>query len=376
MQKPRNALSGQDVAHVACHHPIKQPGEYGRLLDRLRGGPVHTPFQSAGFIDSFARTMAPQNGLELSVTSITDRASGAVVMLVPHIRYRRGPVGVLSFPDFGLADLAAPIFSTEHFPSSDQFASAWSAFLEGLSKVDVLDLRKISPEVGQYRNPLYSLANEDERVLFLDLQERKEAGQSQTCEFKKLRSKKKKLQQLGVRFYPVHGSAQCLELVDKLHQQRHLRFEQLGRDNSLDERSGFIDFYRDIASTGHDGVEIQGFCLKTEEEVVAAYFAFVGQGVINGVLISIGSEAWHRLSPGMVLTSNVISWARQAGFEKFSFGTGMQAYKSRFGGIETHLGRISKPLSLTGRAFCASRSFIKRIKQTQHTCPATDGHRG
>ncbi|MDJ0933129.1 GNAT family N-acetyltransferase, partial [Breoghania sp.] len=305
-----------------------------------------------------------------------DSISGAVVMLVPHVRYWRGPFRVLSFPDFGLADLASPFFSAELFPSPEQFASAWSAFMDGLSSVDVFDLRKIVPEVGQHQNPLYSLANEGERVLCLDLPERNEGAPPHTCEFKKLRSKDKKLRQLGVEFCPVDGSEQCVDLVNTIHEQRHLRFEQLGRSNSLDERSGFIDFYRDLASSRRDGVEIKGFGLKTEDEIVAAYFALIGHGVINGVLISIGDEAWHRLSPGMILTSDVITWARQNGFRKFSFGTGMQAYKNRFCGTEIHLGRICKLLNLTGVIFCASRYFIKEIKSSKHIHASAEDRRG
>jgi CelD/BcsL family acetyltransferase involved in cellulose biosynthesis len=143
--------------------------------------------------------------------------------------------------------------------------------------------------------------------------------------------------------------------------QRSVRFGELGRANSI-ETDNRDNFYRYLADNTDPDNPFKLFALKTDTEVVAVAALMAHGDIANGVLISIGDASWHRLSPGIVLLVQTLRWARENKISNFSFGTGLQAYKQRFGAARQPVRRLLRPLSLKGQTFV----LASRVKAMMH----------
>ncbi|WP_346907640.1 GNAT family N-acetyltransferase [uncultured Roseibium sp.] len=177
--------------------------------------------------------------------------------------------------------------------------------------------------------------------------------------FKNIRLKERKLSEAGVEFVQTQDPHACLRLFEELRDQRRRRFHLAGRPNSLESRQGFADFYRYMASHASPEGAVTTFCLRKGDDIISSYLALANDAVFNGVLISIGSEEWHRYSPGMVLTKKLIDWCTGKGIRTFCFGTGHQEYKRRFGGSLMSMQRIVQPLTGMGKAYLMIRHLHK-----------------
>lgn len=358
--------------HASCINAPTESKRYNNLFHRadgefdfsalwatLPGGACHTPFQSPCFLDSFVRTIAPRHGMRLHICEVRDTNTGSPVALFPYAVHKRGPVGIASVPDMGLADQAGPVLANGHSIPQEDFRSIWAAFIGELRGVDLVDIDKIPPCIGERDNPLHRLdtCKPSGEMLALDLTAGSDAKWRRKSVYKTVLSKEKRLSEVGVTFHQTQDPRESLDLFEALKRQRHRRFHSIGRMDSLESRPGFSDFYRSVASNASTGGSAMAFCLKTGDDIVAAYLAFADRTVMNGVLISIGDEKWHCCSPGMVLTAKVIDWSQKNGLTTFCFGTGMQDYKLRFGGSPAGMRRLSQPLTPIGRLFTVARQL-------------------
>ncbi|MFZ2103481.1 MAG: GNAT family N-acetyltransferase [Oricola sp.] len=365
------ATPKQQVAPFSEQSGAK-PGRYGVFLHRantstgyrslwagLPGGACSTPFQSPAFLDAFLETIVPKYGMRFHVGEVRSLGTGSPVALFPFVVQKRGPVRIASFPDAGLADQVAPVLANGHLLSDNSFASAWASFTGALRGVDLVDIDKLPALIGDRANPLYALSKSEPsgEVLSLDLTGDACGTWRRKSVYKTVRSKEKRLVEAGAEFVRTQDPKQCLAILDALKQQRKRRFSAIGRTDSLEARAGFSDFYRHLAANASDGGPVMAFCLKAGDEIVSAYFALADGNLMNGVLISIGDDKWHGCSPGMVLTARIIEWSVQHGLANYCFGTGLQDYKTRFGGTSQPMRRVSQPLTSLGRLFVVARQL-------------------
>lgn len=330
------------------------------LWSSLAGGAVHSPFQSPVFLDAFQRHAELSNCEHLTVLSASQAKGEAPAMLLPVVTCRRGPFRVVTMPDLGLADQNAPVLSRALAGRPEVATDMARALLEAVEGGDILDIPKINALIGGLKNPLFDQRgatdtgwtyNYDGAALAsVDMQSGKSV-------FKEARTKFRKLQGKGVDFVEVNTSAERRALLEHLLLQRSVRFGELGRANSI-ETDNRDNFYRYLADNTDPDNPFKLFALKTDTEVVAVAALMAHGDIANGVLISIGDASWHRLSPGIVLLVQTLRWARENKISNFSFGTGLQTYKQRFGAGRQPVRRLLRPLSLKGQAFV----FASRVK--------------
>ncbi|MBD8892885.1 GNAT family N-acetyltransferase [Roseibium litorale] len=292
-------------------------------------------------------------------------------MLLPIHIQRRGPLKVASFPDLGLADQGGPVIARATDLTDTEMDALWHSFKGSLTNVDLITFKNIVPVLGPQLNPLYRLdcAEDDQTMLMLVMAE---DGEQEVWRrrpvFKEVRQKGKKLTAEGVTFTEARTADERAEVLAFIREQRRLRFQAMGRTNSL-EFPGRIGFYQDIADLEYENRNAVFLSLRTETEIVAAIMAFVTPDMINGVLIGMGGEKWHRMSPGVVLFAQAIEWAKENGLKQFSFGTGMQGYKQRFGPQEVPLKRIYLPLTQIGSSLLKLRQLRQAIWNLWRTIP-------
>ncbi len=348
----------------AITHRIKDGQGLAALWNALPGGALCTPFQSPGFMDAFVNALVPARCEGLNICEVRPAGSEVPAALFPYVIHNRGPVRIASFPDFGVADQVTPVISGGRTISAKEFASIWQAFVDTLHGVDLVDIDKVPPRIGDRPNPLHRerCAAPSGEMVVLDLSEASITHWKKKSVFREARAKARKLSAQGVEFFFSRDPRDCLAAFDLLRKQRFARFKAVGRYNSLEEQPGYADFYQHLVARASPGGPVLMFGLKAGDEVISAALAFADEDLVNGVLISIGDEKWHRCSPGIVLLVKIIEWAEASGLKEVCFGTGMQDYKQRFGGDVMQLYRISQPLTARGSAFLVARRMINAVR--------------
>ncbi len=80
------------------------------LWSSLKGGVVSTPFQTPEFLAALQETKLKTGDYRFSVGVFAEQGEEASpCMLLPLVRFQRGPIRVVGMPDFGLADHNAPV---------------------------------------------------------------------------------------------------------------------------------------------------------------------------------------------------------------------------------------------------------------------------
>ncbi|MEJ8473633.1 GNAT family N-acetyltransferase [Roseibium algae] len=356
----RELGTSSDFGYVCLRHDAPGGDEVRELFRRLPGGAVSTPFQTPDFLRAFQANMLEGVGGSFSLYEFRRAGTSTPLMLLPILTRKRGPIRIASMPDLTLADQNAPVLAKAYDVPPSHMPTLWATFLQNLTGADVLDFHNMTPMVEQQINPLYGLgdAAATEHLLMLDLQNDAAVAEwRRKSVFKELRSKFRKLEAEGVRFFMAETPDERLAVCKTILRQKQTRFETLGRDNLLSSKS-IANLYLDLAKVPHVYSPARLFGLRTDNEVVAGLMSLSSEDMINAVLLSIGDERWHRMSPGIVLMSKVVDWAQSAGVKNFSFGTGYQRYKQRFGAEPKALKKISRSLTRAGEAYTMMR-FMK-----------------
>jgi CelD/BcsL family acetyltransferase involved in cellulose biosynthesis len=351
-----NDRSGGQVAghelHVVWH---EKPGAelLQSLWASLPGGAVCSAFQTRQFVECFFQEMAPAASDTFGVLAAYRAGMQDPLALLPLIRFRKGPFRIASTPDLGVADQNGPVLSAALASEGNEPVQAvMSALLEAIPDTDVVDIKKLHASIGSAHNPffLHPKASAESSTLYFDADAliAAEASSGKGI-YKKTRGTLRKLQNEGVQLVEATTPEERVKLLEGLMACRAERFKALGRVNSL-KQDNRESFYRALAAHAGRGNPLKILALTSSGDIVAVIASLVEEGCATGILISIGPEQWHRFSPGIVVLVQSIYWARDNNIRIYSFGTGLQAYKSRFGAKEQSTRRLLLPLTVKGRA--------------------------
>lgn len=367
---------GTGATRVTWHH-APDLAQLEELWRSLPGGAVCLPFQAPAFLDSFFRKLAPGSCEAFGILAAHRQDEAGPCMLLPLIRYRKGPVRIASCPDLGVSDQNASVLSRALVNDGPEAARSVAAdMIAAVPGADVVDIKKIPPLIGDVANPLFDqpqAAGEGEALVFDGDMMAAVTRNPTRSVYKKARSNFRKLQSDGVDLCLVADALERRDVLDTMIAQRDQRFRSLGRRNSL-KQDNREDFYRDLAGQAGSDTPFQILALRREDEVVAAVAMLVNGANANGVLISIGAERWHRYSPGIVVLIRSLYWSLENGVQSYSFGPGLQAYKNRFGAMEQQTRRLVAPLNATGLAAVkalhvkqGARALIERLRSLRGT---------
>lgn len=328
------------------------------LWDSLPGGAVSTPFQTPALLAAMADHVLAAQGAELRVLEIRDGDTDVPVMLVPLAVFRRGPVRMGGIPDFGLVDQCAPVLAGEAELDASLSDLLWGFIEDALGDVDLIDVKKVPPRVAGRSNPLHALPNErpQDPIYALDLTEAGEAlGWRRKHVYKEARGKYRKLQAEGLQFVEVVEDHDRRHVMQVLRMQRSQRFEEKQWYNTLEEDPAQAAFIDNLLQEGGPQRPLRLFALKDDSRIAGVICALAEGTALSAMLISMGGEEWRRFSPGLLLFAGLINWAGENGFTELCFGSGVQFYKTRFGGEPWQVHAYAKPLTAAGNAYLALR---------------------
>ena len=85
--------------------------EYAELFDRSAA----TAFQHPIWLHCLYTRLAPEAGATPLVVVVRHRATGALAMVLPLLRIRRGPIRTVEFADLRVSDYLVPVCSPDVF---------------------------------------------------------------------------------------------------------------------------------------------------------------------------------------------------------------------------------------------------------------------
>lgn len=328
------------------------------LWHALPGGAVSTPFQTPAVLSTMAEHVFAAQGAELRIVEVCEASTGQSVMLIPLVVFRRGPVKMGGIPDFGLVDQCAPVLAGDIELDDTLTDLLWGFVEDALSDVDLIDVKKVPPRIAGRPNPLHALPTElvQDPIYALDLTAGEgPGGWRRKHVYKEARGKYRKLEAAGIHFVEARSEQDRIFVLDQLRLQRQQRFEEKQWYNTLEEEPAQSSYIDSLLREHGPDCPLRLFALRDETRVAGAICALSRGSALSAMLISMGGEEWRRFSPGLVLFARLIDWAGQNGFTELCFGSGVQFYKTRFGGDPWPIHAYARPLTTAGTAYLALR---------------------
>jgi CelD/BcsL family acetyltransferase involved in cellulose biosynthesis len=297
-----------------------------------------TVFQTFEWLSAWQRHVGARAGVTPCIVVARD-AQGRPVFVLPLAIQQAGFARELTWLGSDLCDYNAPLLSADSMPRLDAaaFMSLWTRIISQLqadarSHHDLIRLEKMPPMAGASRNPMLALAASPNpsgsyvTPLSQNWEEFYKAKRSSSTR-RRDRSKRNHLSESGeVKLVSAAGADDALATLAVLVEQKTATFARHGINN-LFARSGYLDFYRDIAGNPatRDFVHISR--LDVGKEIAATNLGLVFAGSYYHVLASYTSGPLAHWGPGAAHLNDLLRYAIERGLSAFDFTIGDERYK-------------------------------------------------
>lgn len=275
---------------------------------------VATPFQTVAFTRPLLTRLAPTFGARPLVVEVHE---GDVPVLSLALVQRRGWMSRrIEFADFGLTDLAAPIWRRDLDLSGGRADALHRAVLSALPPHDVMLLAKMPTDVDGAPNPLADWPGTVAMNVFTMLYDPAKRPVSDLSAVKESGRKRRKLDRDGGALRRVDDLARALDLLDFAFALRAEKAERDGHRESL-ERPEVRAFYRAVVTAGLADGSAAVWEAVLGERTIGMVHGLAHDGRFNGTLMAtVEDDGLHVYSPGMIAVATVLSrtmWRTAAG---------------------------------------------------------------
>ncbi|QOG20326.1 MULTISPECIES: GNAT family N-acetyltransferase [Bradyrhizobium] len=322
--------------------------EYAELFD----GSAATAFQHPLWLHSLYTGLAPHAGATPLIVVARHRATGALAMVLPMLRVRRGPIRTVEFADLRVSDYLAPVCSPEVFSQllADESACAEIRYL--VRPFDLLRMTKIPDG----RLPIENLLAAPRRVsmetnayaavLVAPFEQWRASALDRSYQ-KELAKKSRQLQKKGaLSFACCNDSASVGEALDVMRKFRGPRFQSQG-DGDLLQRPEYYAFYSDVALRGL-GSFVRLYAMKMDGEVIAAVLGLHHQDSFMVIMSAFDIAGYKSQSLGALMFEQVARDCIERGDQMLDFTIGDEPYKKLFGGQPSPMWTVTQAGSTAG----------------------------
>lgn len=343
MNKPSNTF---DIAIEEAFDFLSP--DYAALFD----GSAATAFQHPFWLDSLYARLAAHAGARPLVVVVRRRASGALAMVLPLLRIRRGPIRTIEFADLRVSDYLAPVCSSEAFAGllEDEWACAEIRRL--VRPFDLLRMTKLPDG----RLPVESLLGAPRRVsmetnayatvLVAPFEQWRSSALDRSYQ-KELAKKYRQLQKKGaLSFFCCDDTASVSEAMEAMKQYRGPRFQAQG-DGDLLQRSEYYGFYSDVAVRGL-GSFVRLYAMKMDGNVIAAVLGLCHRGSFLVIMSAFDIAGYKSQSLGSLMFEQVARDCIERGDQMLDFTIGDEPYKKLFGAQPSPMWMVTQAASTAG----------------------------
>ena len=322
--------------------------EYAELFDRSAA----TAFQHPGWLHCLYDRLAPQAGATPLVIAVRHRATGALAMVLPLLRIRRGPIRTVEFADLRVSDYLAPVCSPDVFSQLLGDAAACAEVRRLVRPFDLLRMTKLPDG----RLPIENLLAASRRVsmdtnayatVLIAPFEQWRASAIDRSYQKELAKKYRQLQKKGaLSFSCCNDSASVLEALDVMRKFRGPRFQAQG-DGDLLQRPEYFGFYSDMALRGL-GSFARLYAMKMDGEVIAAVLGLCHRGSFLIIMSAFDIAGYKSQSLGALMFEQVARDCIERGDQMLDFTIGDEPYKKLIGGQPSPVWAVTQVGSTAG----------------------------
>ncbi|UWU74078.1 GNAT family N-acetyltransferase [Bradyrhizobium huanghuaihaiense] len=322
--------------------------EYAELFDSSAA----TAFQHPLWLHSLYSRLATHAGATPLVVVARHHASGALAMVLPLLRIRRGPIRTVEFADLRVSDYLAPVCSPQVFAELLRDADACAEIGHLVRPFDLLRMTKLPDG----RLPIESLLDAPRRVamdsnayatvLVAPFEQWRASAMDRSYQ-KELAKKSRQLQKKGaLSFSCCDDSASILNALDVMKQFRGPRFQSQG-DGDLLQRPEYYDFYSDVAVRGlHSFVRL--YAMKMDDEVIAAVLGLHHRDSFLVIMSAFDIDGYKSQSLGALMFEQVARDCIERGDQMLDFTIGDEPYKKLFGAQPSPMWTVTQTGSTVG----------------------------
>ncbi len=332
-----------------------------------------TVFQTYDWAACWYDVAAASGAAEPLIITVSQDNAG-IIWLLPLCIYRKNGLKIISFPDFGYSNYAAPVIAP-YAPSDPKAVRLIiNMVFDALPQCDLVHFEKLAGTAGAAPNPLLHLPQiERYRVGShgIELTEPWPEVKNKLMSARArsdIRRRKKKLHQEG-RVEIQHHTVPLIKAahLEELIAMQNQRFAEVG----LPQMSDFgRKFYHALLSRKENSFTTCISNITVSGETIASSLGVMRGNSYLGIISAFATKKWHRFGPGIMLYDTLLEdfpklTKAQSGY--FDFSIGDNAYKRSFGCHERPLYEYMKPCSLKGRAAFALwqiKLFLRRHPKT------------
>ncbi|OAF14928.1 cellulose biosynthesis protein CelD [Bradyrhizobium centrolobii] len=338
-----------DTFDVAIDHAFDFLSlEYTELFDNSAA----TAFQHPLWLDSLYTKLASHAGAKRLVIVVRHRTTGALAMVLPLLRVRRGPIRTVEFADLRVSDYLAPVCSPKVFSDLLDDESACEEIRRLVRPFDLLRMTKLPDG----RLPVENLLGAPRRasmdtnaystVLVAPFEQWRASALDRSYQ-KELAKKYRQLRKKGtLSFSCCDDSASVLGTMEMMRKFRGPRFQAQG-DGDLLQRPKYYGFYSDVALRGL-GSFVRLYAMKMDGNVIAAVLGLCHQGSFLIIMSAFDIAGYKSQSLGALMFEQVAKDCIERGDQMLDFTIGDEPYKKLFGGQPSPMWTVTQAGSTAG----------------------------
>jgi CelD/BcsL family acetyltransferase involved in cellulose biosynthesis len=322
--------------------------EYAALF----GGSAATAFQHPLWLDGIYTRLVPAAAAKRLVIVLRYRATGALAMVLPLLRVRRGPIWTVEFADLRVSDYLALPCSAKVF---SEVLGDKKACLEIRRLIKPFDLLRI-PKLPGARTAIESLlgaapcvameTNAYSVILQAPFEKWRNGALDRSYQ-KELAKKWRQLQKKGaLQFSCCEDSPAIIAGLEAMKAYRGPRFQSQG-DGDLLQRAEYFDFYSDVAVRG-TGSFVRLYTLEMDGRVIAAVLGLYHKGTFLIIMSAFDVDGYKSQSLGSLMFEQVARDCIERGDQVLDFTIGDEPYKKLFGAQASPMWTVTQTGSAAG----------------------------
>jgi len=322
--------------------------DYVELFD----GSAATAFQHPLWLHSLYARLAPHAGATPLIVVARHRATGALAMVLPLLRVRRGPIRTVEFADLRVSDYLAPVCSPEVFSELLRDADACAEIRHLVRPFDLLRMTKLPDG----RLPIENLLAAPRRVamdtnayatvLVAPFEQWRASALDRSYQ-KELAKKYRQLQRKGaLSFSCCDDNTSVLVTINVMRKFRGPRFRSQG-DGDLLQRPEYYDFYSDVAVRGL-GSFVRLYDMKMDGQVIAAVLGLRHRDSFLVIMSAFDIDGYKSQSLGALMFEQVAKDCIERGDQMLDFTIGDEPYKKLFGAQPSPMWAVAQAGSTAG----------------------------
>jgi CelD/BcsL family acetyltransferase involved in cellulose biosynthesis len=322
--------------------------EYRTLFDSSAA----TAFQHPIWLDGLYGKLVPKAGAKPLIVVVRHAGSGALAMVLPLLKVRRGPIRTVEFADLRVSDYLAPICTEKVFSDLLQNERARGQIRGLIGPFDLLRM----PKLPDGRLPIESLLGAPRRVamgsnaystvLFAPFEQWRANALDRSYQ-KELAKKSRQLHKKGsLEFSCCDDGASIAAAMEVMKKLRGPRFAAQG-DGDLLQRPEYFDFYSDVAMRGL-GSFVRLYTMKMDGDVIAAVLGLRHGDSLLVIMSAFDIAGYKNQSLGALTFEQVAKDCVERGDRVLDFTIGDESYKRLFGAKPSPMWSVTQAGSAVG----------------------------